>query len=183
MRMSTRGIPRASMAATSGRHVMVLVYLNVRIRLSILHILWQDVSCNMCSRKSTYRHCAHGSHRQQWLELCANAQHMQSKRQEHTQRHGHALSKVSTGARTPTPIFGIPGSAEAHVNTQHPKHLIIPRSAPSCASTQASLRPSPCMQAERAAKCSLISPYITNRPAEQRFSPHRARCSHRVPFF
>ena len=118
MRMSTRGIPRASMAATSGRHVMVLVYLNVRIRLSILHILWQDVSCNMCSRKSTYRHCAHGSHRQQWLELCANAQHMQSKRQEHTQRHGHALSKVSTGARTPTPIFGIPGSAEAHVNTQ-----------------------------------------------------------------
>ena len=120
MRMSSRGIPRASMAATSGRHVMVLVYLNVRIRLSILHILWQDVSCNMCSRKSTYRHCAHGSHRQQWLELCANAQHMQSKRQEHTQRHGHALSKVSTGARTPTPIFGIPGSAEAHVNTQHP---------------------------------------------------------------
>ena len=117
MRMSTRGIPRASMAATSGRHVMVLVYLNVRIRLSILHILWQDVSCNMCSRKSTYRHCAHGSHRQQWLELCANAQHMQSKRQEHTQRHGHALSKVSTGARTPTPIFGIPGSAEAHVKT------------------------------------------------------------------
>ena len=83
--MSTRGIPRASMAATSGRHVMVLVYLNVRIRLSILHILWQDVSCNMCSRKSTYRHCAHGSHRQQWLELCANAQHMQSKRQEHTE--------------------------------------------------------------------------------------------------
>ena len=63
------------MAATSGRHAMVLVYLNVRtlnIAYSVAGCLMQHVFQEV---QSSYRHCAHGSHRQQWLELCTNAQH------------------------------------------------------------------------------------------------------------
>ena len=134
-------------------------------------ILWQDVSCNMCSRKSslaidTVHMDRTGSSGWSFAQMHSTEQ----KTRTYTEARARTEQSFHRSSH-PNADFGIPGSAEAHVNTQPSNTGTQQRGRQRLALSTRGAR-TPCHGAFR-------HPWISRGQAARRYSPAYHELQHR----